>query len=297
MKISALLTAVTVADELSFVKASRELYVSQSAVTQQIKKLEEELGFPLFIRDKHHVSLTVQGEIFLPVARKMIALYNSTVEECRARNTDTMHLRTGYIGQIHLHAFQDVIKAFSRQYPDCHLELVRLMPSIVHRLIRFGNYDLFIGPSELFEGEPIPFHMLYMDHHFCVMNYQHPLADWKELSLFQILPYRLLMPDQTFPYSHMDLLIRKLEETGLPFRYGQGRSLDQVTIKLLESQSDLAVIPGFAVPVHPSLKAVPLKDGISIPTGVAGEAPPESIRRAFLDLASSVLGAQSESSV
>ena len=153
------------------------------------------------------------------------------------------------------------------------------------------------GSSELFEGEPIPFHMLYMDHHFCVMNYQHPLADRKELSLFQILPYRLLMPDQTFPYSHMDLLIRKLEETGLPFRYGQGRSLDQVTIKLLESQSDLAVIPGFAVPVHPSLKAVPLKDGISIPTGVAGEAPPESIRRAFLDLASSVLGAQSESSV
>ena len=292
MKISALLVAVTVADEMSFVKASEKLYISQPAVTQQVKKLEEELGFPLFNRDKHHVSLTVQGEIFLPAARKMISLYNHTLEECRARTGSGQLLQVGYIGQIHLHAFQPVIKAFSEQYPACRLELMRLMPSMLGRMIRSGMSGLFIGPAELFRDQPIPFHTVYTDHHFCVVNRGHPLAKRKEVTIGELVPYRLLMPDRTFPYGHMQQLIPKLEETGLPFQYGQGNNLDQVTIKLLETQTDLAIMPGFAVPVHPSLRSVPLKDGISIPVGLAGEAQPETAGGQFLDLAVSLLSPQ-----
>ena len=55
---------LAVADELSFTRAARRLYVSQTAVTQQIKALEEQLGVQLFERTKKKVVLTPAGIIF-----------------------------------------------------------------------------------------------------------------------------------------------------------------------------------------------------------------------------------------
>ena len=61
MKIHDLEVFCAVTEEESFVKAARRLYISQSAVTQLIRKIETELGFPLLIRNKHFVKITAQA--------------------------------------------------------------------------------------------------------------------------------------------------------------------------------------------------------------------------------------------
>ena len=61
MKLHDLAVFCAVAEEESFVNAAHRLFVSQSAVTQHIKKIETELGFPLLIRNKHFVKITAQG--------------------------------------------------------------------------------------------------------------------------------------------------------------------------------------------------------------------------------------------
>ena len=63
MTFRALEIFLAVADEKSFGKAAQKLFISQPSVTQQIKKLENELGFALFLRDKHNVELTKAGEM------------------------------------------------------------------------------------------------------------------------------------------------------------------------------------------------------------------------------------------
>ena len=68
---------VAVADDLHFGRAAARLYVSQPALSKQIRKLEDQLGEPLFVRDSRHVRLTARGEQFLADARRLLALADS----------------------------------------------------------------------------------------------------------------------------------------------------------------------------------------------------------------------------
>jgi hypothetical protein len=62
---------VAVADELHFGRAAASLHISQPALSQQTRKLEDQLGAPLLIRDSRHVALTTRGQRFLGEAHKL----------------------------------------------------------------------------------------------------------------------------------------------------------------------------------------------------------------------------------
>ena len=64
---------VKVAELLSFSKASKALYITQSTLSQQIKQLEDELDMALFFRNNHKVSLTEAGQTFLEGAKRLLA--------------------------------------------------------------------------------------------------------------------------------------------------------------------------------------------------------------------------------
>jgi len=63
---------ISVAENLNFTEASKQLFVAQPAVSQQIAYLEKKLGVKLFNRTKHYVQLTHAGSVFLRDAREMI---------------------------------------------------------------------------------------------------------------------------------------------------------------------------------------------------------------------------------
>src|SRR5215467_420797 len=73
-----------VAEQVSFHKAAKQLFLTQPAVTLQIKTLEDELGIRLFDRAGGHVSLTRQGALLLPSAEELAALATETREELAA---------------------------------------------------------------------------------------------------------------------------------------------------------------------------------------------------------------------
>src|SRR6202034_2958188 len=68
---------VTVADELHFTRAAERLFVSQPALSKQVRMLERQLGAPLFERDRQGVSLTPVGTALLPHARRMLAEWDA----------------------------------------------------------------------------------------------------------------------------------------------------------------------------------------------------------------------------
>jgi DNA-binding transcriptional LysR family regulator len=87
---------VTVADELHFTRAAERLFVSQPALSKQVRMLERQLGAPLFERDRQGVSLTLVGAALLPHARRMLAEWDAAFEAAeRAKSEQRATLVVG----------------------------------------------------------------------------------------------------------------------------------------------------------------------------------------------------------
>jgi DNA-binding transcriptional LysR family regulator len=113
---------VAVADELHFGRAAARLYVSQPALSKQIRKLEEQVGEPLLVRDSRHVALTARGERFYEDARDLLAIAERLQRP----------VRSGGIRVAHVHELttsRDVCDAFARAHPGVPL-LEHAMDSI-----------------------------------------------------------------------------------------------------------------------------------------------------------------------
>ena len=74
---------VCIADEKSITRAAEKRFVTQSALNQQLQKLEEELGTPLFTRTTRNVTLTEVGRLYMEYARRMLAQQESAVQNLK----------------------------------------------------------------------------------------------------------------------------------------------------------------------------------------------------------------------
>jgi DNA-binding transcriptional LysR family regulator len=135
------------AEDLHFSRAAQRVYISQSALSQQIGRLESTVGVRLFERDKHSVQLTPAGRVFLEGATKTLAAARQAARDLAEFCTDPAagRLRVGYreygFSAVVLPAFTRVLAA----HPRARLERVdlgigQLIPSLLE-----GGIDLGIG--------------------------------------------------------------------------------------------------------------------------------------------------------
>jgi DNA-binding transcriptional LysR family regulator len=120
---------VGVAEALHFSNAAKKLYVSQSALSQQILLLENEIGTALFEREKrtkqHKVALTEAGAVFLIDAKKMLQLHEKSIETARRVGLRQETIRFG-IFKTALKQRLELITLFTKNFPDIDLKIVEL---------------------------------------------------------------------------------------------------------------------------------------------------------------------------
>jgi DNA-binding transcriptional LysR family regulator len=105
---------VAVAEELHFGRAAARLFISQPALSQQIRKLESQVGEPLLVRDSRHVALTPRGERFLVDARELLAVADRLQRPARPAGLRVAHIHE-------LTTSRDVCDAFARAFPGMTL--------------------------------------------------------------------------------------------------------------------------------------------------------------------------------
>ena len=142
---------IAVAEELNFRRAAERLHLSQPPLSRQIQALEDDLGGPLFARDRSRVSLTPSGRAFLPEARKILALLDKAVVAARSRvAAEAADLAIGYTLALDRSAFPEITQILAEHFPDCPLTMCSKRSLVLIDEVRRGILDAaFIGlPAE-----------------------------------------------------------------------------------------------------------------------------------------------------
>lgn len=116
---------LAVAEHLSFTRAAKAIHLSQPPLSQQIRRLEEELGGELFRRSSRSVRLTDLGEAFVPRARGILLQTDDAAKEIRARTgLEKGTLRVGASGSLAYHLLPLLIAEYRALFPNIELHIV-----------------------------------------------------------------------------------------------------------------------------------------------------------------------------
>ncbi|MFK3775481.1 LysR family transcriptional regulator [Pseudomonas sp. NPDC089406] len=186
MNVKQLRAFVTVAKYQSFAQAGEHLHVSQPALSLTIKALEDNLGGALLTRTTRSVSLTPEGEVLLPLARRLLGDWDDTEEMLRQRFT----LQLGRVSVAAMPSYAgnllpDALKVFRQRYPKVNVTVHDVINEQVLELVRHRRVELGIG-FEPDSNAALHFHPLYMDRFVAVVPASSPLARqpqvrWQEL--------------------------------------------------------------------------------------------------------------------
>ena len=136
---------VAVAEELHFRRAAERIHVAQPAISEQIRKLEQELGVQLFDRSQRGVTLTDSGTAMLEEARRVLRQADVAVSVARsARDRSVRRLRVGYIADSLPAAVPRGLRRLSQAVADLEVELES---GDAHRLVedlRLARFDAVI---------------------------------------------------------------------------------------------------------------------------------------------------------
>ena len=127
MELKHLASFIAVAEQLSFVRAARQIHLSQPALTGQIQRLEEELGVTLLERNRRSVKLTDAGRVFLAEARLTLKAAEQAAERARsAARGEVGRLRIAFVSSAALEIVPELVLAFRKRHPGVRLELTSL---------------------------------------------------------------------------------------------------------------------------------------------------------------------------
>lgn len=130
----------------SFSEAAEECHISQSAISQQIKALENELGFPLLERHNRKFVLTPAGEHFYKKSLVLIADYEQICNEAaRIARGDETTLKIGYLRSHNSPEMHQALEEFSEKYPRVDLRLLYGNHEELFDLVRTGGADLVLN--------------------------------------------------------------------------------------------------------------------------------------------------------
>ncbi|MBQ8081890.1 MAG: LysR family transcriptional regulator [Clostridia bacterium] len=134
---------LAIEEEKSITRAAERRFITQSALNQQLQKLEEELGTPLFRRARSNWQPTEAGKIYLEAARRMVMQKEDAyhrIADCAEQSR--RRLAVGLIPERGVDMFTAVYPFFHRAHPEAEVEPVECSVRAMQRMITAGELDL-----------------------------------------------------------------------------------------------------------------------------------------------------------
>ncbi|TKI05517.1 LysR substrate-binding domain-containing protein [Martelella alba] len=181
-----LISFLVLAEELQFSRAASRLGLTQSALSQQIARLEKELGVALFERTKRSVRLSDCGQVFLSDAQDVITQIDKAVETARrAAKGQLGKLTIAYVDAAPFSILSPLLIAFRRQYPDVRISLHEMTSGEQFSALQQGKIDVgLLRP--MFDADWLRSATLLRETYVIAMWREHDLAAFDEVDFRQL---------------------------------------------------------------------------------------------------------------
>ncbi len=243
-------------ETLNFSVASKELFITQSTLSQQILNLERELDQQLFIRNSHEVLLTEAGRMLLPLARESVY----KVDNRFLRMQELKNMLTGELNIGVTYSFSSMISEtmidFLKKYPKVKLNVFYAsMTDLIERLQRHElDFVVAFKPTE--HNEHIESRLLFDNRLAAIVNEHHPLAAKQEVTLDELERYCFALPAKGLQARHaFDQVLLHTDH-----HYNVKAEINNVSLllKLVRQTKFVTVLAEATIIDETGLRAVPI---------------------------------------
>ncbi|WP_367867327.1 LysR family transcriptional regulator [Pedobacter sp. WC2423] len=249
------------AEELHYRKAAEKLFISQSALSQQIKQLEQYLGHSLFDRNNKRVVLNEAGKLFYKDAVQVIQKMQIAVNNVQLlQKGNTGQLGISFVASAMQSILPVLLKKFNNDCPNIEFHLEELTNKEQLLALEKGDIDLgFMRSNQV--GQDMMIKSVYKETFTLVLPAAHPMSarDFKHIGELKDESFILFPNDQSQLYYQQ--IINLCADQGFTPKLSH-RSIHAPTIfKLVENGMGLSIIPtSLATSGNPGIKFIELKN-------------------------------------
>jgi LysR family hydrogen peroxide-inducible transcriptional activator len=244
----------------SFSRAAQLTHVSQPSLSQQIGKLEDELGARLFDRLGRTVRLTDLGRVFLPRARGVL-------RELEAARGDVVARKASIGGPVCVGAIPTIapyflpphLTTFSRKHPQARVTVVEDITPLLLEKLRAGSVDVALVALPLTaRGQEFKSFPLIMEKLYAVLPRLHPLARRRTVTLAELRdePFLLLRDGHCFRETAVEACKRAHLNPQIVFESGNFTSI----LSMVNAGLGVSIIPQMALEKRAGCRFVQLED-------------------------------------
>jgi len=242
----------------NFTRAAEQEHVAQPSLSQQILKLEDELGAKLFDRLGRKAMLTQFGEAFLLRAQRILRELSEAkceIQELAGGNKGALVL--GTIPTIAPYFLPLRLALFARQYPDVQVSVVEEITSVLLTRLHEGKIDIALVALPV-HGDGLVCTELTREPLYAVLPENHPLANSASISLrdIQDAPFILLKDGHCFRDTAVAACRRARLRPNVVFESGHFATV----LAMVSAGMGLSIVPEMAVEKRPGCRFLPLSD-------------------------------------
>jgi len=240
-----------VAEELHFGRAAERMHVVQSAVSQQVKLLEEELGFALLERSRHGVRLTIQGAVFLPEARAVLLRVEAGMQHVRASADGTIRrLVIGFVDNVLWSMLPPMLREFRTRHPTVELVLRPMDRTAQTESLRASTIDVGILPAPA-PGKGVETSLLMGAPLLAAVPEGHRLAGEPSLPLTALADEPFVLFPPTMRSRILEIVTAACANAGFTPRIAQEAEQLHTLIALVSAGLGVTIVPEWVAHAHP----------------------------------------------
>jgi DNA-binding transcriptional LysR family regulator len=252
---------VAVAEERHFSRAAERLHIAQPALSQQIRKLEQQVKVQLLERTTRSVELTDAGRVLLDEAGRVLADADHAIAAVQqAADGTTGLLRMGFVSSAALRIVPTLILALRRQRPQVRLELQEGTTDVQLDKIRRGVLEVGLV-REMNEVPEMASRVIVREPLVLAVPNNHRLASHRRAAISDLAGERFVVFPRNRVSRLYDHIAALCHESGVRFDIAQEAVQFPTILGLVAAQTGIAIVPASLRALHlPGLTYLPLAD-------------------------------------